>query len=319
MASNYPNGFPNGLSVRGVPVEMPHPGEVFWVNNSSVLAKNGVGGSDGNPGTYTRPFKTIEYAMSRCLADRGDVLYVMPGHDETIAGAAGVAFDVAGVTVIGLGTGTKMARLDFTATASTVTVTAVNISLYNLNFHANVSAVVIGLSVIAAATDLIVDSCRFDVEATTTDEFNTSINVGVGCDRLIIRNCLMDMGLGGAVHAIKLVGATAGVTIQNNRIVGDYSTANIGGITTLSTEVYILDNDLLNGGSANIGSEPVIEMLTGTTGMIARNYIMSDLATQVAATVGDGQVYFENFRSDEKGAGITGHTTSATIVISADG
>ena len=316
--TNFPNGFRNGVTLRNVPVEIPHPGKVFWVNNSSVLPDGGAAGSDSGKGDYIRPFASVDYAIGKCTANRGDVIYVMPGHVETVGAASAVDFDVAGVRVIGLGHGSKQARFDFTATDGTVVVDADDIGIYNMNFHANVSAVVIGLSVIAAATDLVVQGCTFDVETTATDEFLIAINIGVGCNRFALLDNVMDQGLGGAAHAIKLVGATAGGTIQSNRIVGDYSTANIGGITTLSTEIYILDNDLINGASGNINAQPVIEMLTGTTGMVARNYITSDLATQVAATVGDTMVYFENFRSDEAGAGITGHTSSATIVISAD-
>ena len=318
QVSNYPNGWRNGVVVRGLPFTPPHPGRVFWVNNSSVLPTNGAAGSDGHDGTYLRPFLTIDYAVGKCTASRGDVIMVMPGHVETIATAAAVALDVAGIYLVGLGTGTLRPRFDFTAAAGTVTVNADNITIENFNFHANVTIVTIGLSILTLATDTLVQNCYFDVETTATDEFLISINLGVGCDRTVLQNNVIDMGLGGAAHAIKLVGATAGCTIQGNRIVGDYSTANIGGITTLSTEVYILDNDLINGASGNINAVPAISMLTGTTGMVARNYITADLATQAAATVGDTLVYFENFRSDEAGAGITGHTSAASIVISAD-
>jgi hypothetical protein len=318
--SNYPNGFAQGVNIRGIPVDVPHPGKVFWVNNSGVLPEKGIAGSNGNDGTYLRPFSTIDYAVGRCTANRGDIIYVMPGHVEDISAAASVALDVAGISVIGLGRGSKQARFDFTATAGTVTVDADNVSIINMNFHANVSAVVIGLSLITLATDCLVKNCSFDVETAGTDEFNRSINVGVGCDRLVIEDCNIDMGIAGAVAAISLVGATNNVVIQRNTIQGDYSTGNIESGTTASTRVHILDNLLINGLSTDINTEPVLECGALTTsGIVARNYILSDLATQAAATVGTDFVYYENFRSDEKGAGITGHTSSATIVISADG
>ena len=317
--SNYPNGFQNGLMVRNVPVDIPHPGKVFWVNNSGVLPDNGIGGSDGNPGTYLKPFATIDYAIGRCTANRGDVIYVMPGHSETISGASGIDLDVAGVKLIGLGHGSKMSKIAFDNTAATVTVDADDVQIINMKFEATISAVVIGLSLITLATDCLVKGCKFVSETGATDEFNRSINVGVGCDRLIIEDCLIDMDLGGAVAAISLVGATTDVLIQRNVIRGDYSTGNITSETTASVNVHIIDNILINGISTNINTEPVLECTTLTTsGIVARNYILSDLATQAAATVGTDFVYYENFRSDEKGAGITGHTSAASIVISAD-
>lgn len=293
--SNYPHGWANGVVVRGVPIEVPHPGKVFWVNNSSVIVENGIGGSDTNAGTYQQPFKTIDYAVGRCKASRGDVIYVMPGHSETIGAAAAVNFDVAGVTVIGLGRGSLQPRLDFTATASTVEVNASNVGLYNLNFHSNISGVVIGLSVITLATDLVVSGCKFDVETTTTDEFVITINFGVGCDRFIVEDTEMDMGLGGAATGIKLVGATAGGNIRNCRIVGDYSFACVGGLTTASTEIYIEDNVLVNGGSANVGTVAVLSLVAASTGMFRGNTCFANLATGVLQLVSTGMFFSDNW------------------------
>lgn len=314
--SNY--SFPNGVIANGVPLQMSTPGEVFWVNNSSVLVEQGIGGSNNNKGSYKQPFSTIDYAVSKCKANRGDIIMVMPGHVETVATAAAVDLDVAGISVIGLGTGTLQPRLDFTATAGTVEVNADNVTIKNMNFHANVSAVVIGLSVLTLATDLVVSDCTFDVETTATDEFLIGINFGVGCDNFLVENTKMDMGLGGAATGIKLVGATAGGTIKGCRIVGDYSQANIAGITTLSTEIYIEDNLLVNGGGGALGTLEVIEMLTGTTGVVRDNTIFSDVATHVLMTVADTMLFSNNNRSDDTGAASTAALTSASVVASAD-
>ena len=50
----------------------------------------GVAGSNGNPGTYVRPFSTVDYATGRCTASRGDIIMVMPGHAESIASASAI-------------------------------------------------------------------------------------------------------------------------------------------------------------------------------------------------------------------------------------
>jgi hypothetical protein len=319
--SSYPNGFNNGVLIKGLPVELPNSGKVFWVNNSSVLPDNGVSGSDSaSNGTYLRPYATIDYAVGQCTAGRGDVIYVMPGHSETITGAAGVDLDVQGIKVIGLGQGSLQPRIDFTNAAATVEVNADDILIQNINFHANVTVVAIGLSVLTGATGTVVNDCVFDVETTATDEFLISINLGVGCDNTTIQNTNIDMGLGGAAHAIKLVGASANVDIRGCRIVGDYSTANIGGITTLSTEVYIEENVLVNGGSGNINAQPVIEMLTGTTGMVRGNTFFCNLATIAAQSVADTMIFSNNFAGEDVGAaaGNILRTAAASVTASAD-
>lgn len=316
--TNFPNGFQNGITIRNVPIEIPNPGQVFWVNSTTVLPQGSAGPSNGNPGTYLKPFSTLDFAIGRCLANRGDVIYLMPGFVETIGAVAAVDLDVAGITVIGLGTGTLQARLDFTATAGTVEVNANNISIINVNFHANVPAVVVGLNILTLATDLLVSGCSFDVETTTTDEFLISVNLGVGCDRCIIEDCIIDQGLGAAVHAIKYVGATAGGTIRGCRIVGDYATANIGGITTLSTELYFEDNLLIQGTSLALNAQPVIEMLTGTGGVVRNCDILCDVATFALQTVADAMTFINNERTDDIGQAKTSAVISTSVTVSGD-
>jgi len=300
--SNYPGGFSGGVTIRGVPIDVPNPGEVFFVNSTTVIAKGGVGSSDGNPGTYQKPFATVDFAIGKCTADRGDIIYVMPGHVEEITGAGTVDCDVAGVSIIGLGRGSKQCRFDFTATASTVLIDADNVSIVNMNFHANVPNVVIGLSVVTLATDSLVQDCKFDVETTTTDEFDISINYGVGCDGLVAQNNVIDMGLGGAATGIKLVGATAGADIRNNRITGDYSLACVGGLTTLSTELYIEDNVLTNGGSGAVGTVAVLNLVTASTGMFRGNTVSCNVATGVLQMVSTGLFFSDNWQGEDAGS-----------------
>jgi len=129
--SNYPAGFTDGVTIRGVPIVMSNPGKVFWVNNSSVLAPNGVGGSDGNDGTYQRPFSTIDKAINSTTASRGDIIFVMPGHAETVALSTSIGFDVAGIAIIGLGKGTLRPTLTMSAVASSLVFSAANMVLQN--------------------------------------------------------------------------------------------------------------------------------------------------------------------------------------------
>src|SRR3990167_4421252 len=113
--SNFPNGFANGVTIRGVPILQSHTGKVFWVNNSGVLPDGGISGADANPGTYLQPFSTIDNAINNCTASRGDVIMVMPGHAETVS-ATTIAMDVAGVNIVGLGVGALRPTLSFNAT-----------------------------------------------------------------------------------------------------------------------------------------------------------------------------------------------------------
>ncbi len=162
-ASNYPNGFPQGITIRNVPITVTNPGLVFWVSNSSVLGPNQVGGSNGNPGTFNKPFSTLAYAMTKCVANRGDIILVKPGHAETISSAATFTMAVAGVAVVGLGVGSNRPTLTFTAAAANIPITAANMSISNFLFKANFLDIVSTFTATGTATptDFTIDNCEF--------------------------------------------------------------------------------------------------------------------------------------------------------------
>lgn len=148
-ASNFPNGFANGLTIRGVPLTMANPGQVFWVYNGTALMPGQRGGSNGNKGTFDSPFATVDYAVSQCVANRGDIVMIKPGHAETLSAADGFAIDVAGVAVVGLGSGTLMPTFTLSATTSDVNISAANCALMNVRFVPSTSDVVRAIQVTA--------------------------------------------------------------------------------------------------------------------------------------------------------------------------
>lgn len=147
--TRFPNGFANGIELRGMPLAVTHPGKVFWVYNGTALLPGQKSGSNGNKGTFNDPFATVDYAISQCTASRGDIVFVKPGHAETLA-ADGFDLDVAGVAVVGLGTGTLMPSFTLNATTSDVNISAANCSLVNVRFVPSTSDVVRAIQVTAA-------------------------------------------------------------------------------------------------------------------------------------------------------------------------
>lgn len=189
MSSNYPNGFTSGVTIRGIPLRQMHPGEVFHVNNSGVLSKGSISASDGNNGSFLAPFKTLAYALTQCTANRGDIIVLGAGHSENSAGAAGIALNVAGVAIVGLGVEEMRPKLTFSATASTITITAANMSFSNIQFEAAVAEVAMGLD-ISAVDGLSFDNCYFtEGAAAGTYNFVKVIDLATGCDNFSMSNC----------------------------------------------------------------------------------------------------------------------------------
>lgn len=137
--TNFPQGFANGVSVRGVPLLQAQPGQIFFVGNSPILNPGQKGASDGNRGTFLDPFATLNFAVSQaCVQGRGDIIFVLPGHTETIANATTLIMNCAGVAVVGLGSGTFRPTFTYTtAVTANIPVLAANMSIQNCVFVAN--------------------------------------------------------------------------------------------------------------------------------------------------------------------------------------
>lgn len=224
--SNFPNGFANGVTIRGVPITMTNPGKVFWVNSTTVLADGGVGSSDSGQGTYQRPFATIDYAIGRCTASRGDIIMVMPGHTETISAAGGIACDVAGVAIVGLGKGSLRPTITLdTATTATITISAASVTLHNLVFSANFADIVRIVNV--TATDAHIDSCEF--VATAADMNWVDVIDASGADNtadgLTVTGCRA-FGLDAANDSfIEITGDIDRLWVEDNVVVHDNASA----------------------------------------------------------------------------------------------
>lgn len=296
--SNYPNGFGNGVNIRGVPVLNTYAGDVFWVDSGA--------GSDGNKGTFDRPFATVDFAVGRCTASNGDVIMVKPGHAETLSAADAIDIDVIGVSVIGVGNGALRPTFTMDNAAGEITFGADNCLLQNVIINASVTATLKGVNVEDGVDYATVSGCTFGVDLAGTDEFNHAIsftNDNTGC---VVENCEIDMGIAAAVAGVIADADTARLTVRNNVIRGDYSTANIVGDTTLSTNILIQGNLLENGIGGNLNAQPGIELLTGTTGTITDNYIVCNLATKAASVVADTCLLFENYYNEDISGAATG-------------
>ena len=90
--------------------------------------------TNDNDGTV-RYAATIAGALTACTASAGDTIYVLPGHTETVTGAAGILVNVAGVNIIGLGSGSIRPTITFTtAVGASMDITAANVTIENMLF-----------------------------------------------------------------------------------------------------------------------------------------------------------------------------------------
>ena len=224
--SSYPNGWANGVLIKGMPLLTLYPGKQFWVNNSGVLPEGGIGGSDTNDGTYLRPLSTIDGAIGKCKANRGDIICVMPGHAEDVASAGAIACDVAGVAIVGLGLGTKRPTISFTtAVAAAITVSAANVTLHNMIFNANFADV--NAAIVPTAANCTLSYCNFKQAGADLNfvDYITPSGAANTADGLTVDHCT-GYGVDAAINSpLKITDDLQDLVFTHNRFNTDNANA----------------------------------------------------------------------------------------------
>ncbi len=255
-----------------------HPGDIFFVDSGAAAAADSAGAGR----SPDAPFATIDYAIGQCAANNGDVIYVMPGHAETVSTASGIDCDVAGVTIIGLGRGEARPIITLSAVASTVEIAAASVTLRNLLFKVTDDCTIV-LDI--NATDALIDAC--EIRHGTAKEFVTGIDINGGaanaCDRTTIRDCLITSPVAGAANGIELGEVADRVVIEGCTILGDYSDAAIHNPTgKVLTKLTVRDCFLENTQTG----DHAIELVSACTGQLIRNLYKSDMTQATAADPG---------------------------------
>jgi hypothetical protein len=257
-------------------------GNIFFVNSAAGI------NSAGNGQNPDAPVASIDYAIGLCTANQGDRIYVMPGHVETIAGAAGVALDVAGVEIIGIGAGAARPKVNFTTTDSTFAVSAANCTVRNILFTGGIDAVVSAVTV--AAADFTLRDCEYrDV----TGQCTVFLLTTAAADRMVIDNLRHDGDTAaGTAASIAIVGGDR-IEIKNSRFDGNFSVGVIDIRTTATTDLEVHDCAARTRNSVDIF---LIDTITGSTGMIGPNLslrLQDNAANITEACTGATFVYFQ--------------------------
>jgi len=283
--STFPYGFGNGVSIRNMPFAQTQGGQIFWVYNGSALPPTGRPGSDNNRGTFDAPFASIAGALTACVANRGDILMVKPGHAESITAATLLDINVAGVQIVGLGTGALRPTLTLSgATAATLTISGAGASLRNFIIDlTGIDAIAAGITISASGVGLFDNFVRV-ASASAQATLGASVLTGLSGVE-IAGNSFFGTANAGTTAALQIVGGDNHL-VAENQFFGNYTagTGAISNITTAVSNLRILRNLIANNTAS---STKVITCLSGTTGQIADNrmQILSGSAPITAAAM----------------------------------
>ena len=313
LPSNYPNGFASGLVARGVSIAQVHPNQAIWVDSNA--------GTNNNRGTWQRPVATLAQALTIATSNKGDIIFLKPGHAESVTAAAGIAIADAGVTIIGLGSGTSRPTFTFTtATTATITVTAANVTLQNIIFANGIDALATMLSI--SATDCRLVDCEIQ-DNNASFACLDPITTTAAAHRLQIYNHVHRAAGGktGGSSAIKIVGGNDHI-VNPYFIDGDFSNAAIYNPTTASsgTGIQVFGNAQVSSFIRNRNASKVLLSLQtaspGRVGPYLYGEVASSSATGLSSSIwaAAGCVYYQPVVTSS--TGFVGYNTTITAATS---
>lgn len=270
-----------------------NPAAIYFVNSVTGTDSAGYG---QNPDA---PCATLAYALANLVAASvGDVVYVMPGHVETIAAAAGIALSKSGVSVIGLGMGNLRPTFTWSAAASTWTVAGANALIKNIRCTSTIAAVVKLFSVTAAGVTF--DAVDY-FEDGTTDALQFILTTAAATD-LTVQNCNWYRGTTAASALsqwIVLTGADRAKILNNFLINKGFATSNpinsaVAVVTTAAVGIRIEGNRFYDSNST--GNVPILT-IANTTGVVTGNLMGTSATT---TTISFNSCFaFQNFITNE--------------------
>lgn len=252
--------------------EMAPNAKFFFVGASTLPSFNDFSAAfpvDKDGGT--RIFTTLAAAIAdaNVVASRGDFLFVLPGHTETMTSASSLSLSKAGLTIVGLGAGSLRPTVSFTtATAADFNLDAANITIENFIFDmTGIDAVAAGIDVNAAYATF--RKCLF-INASASAQATIVIDATASTDELVVEDCeFYGTSDAGTTTAIDIVGGNRH-KIRRCTFIGAYS-AGVGAIrhaTTASLGMVIEDNHINN---LTASSTKAMVFAASATGVIRRN------------------------------------------------
>lgn len=289
-------------------------GRVRWVGNRT-------GTTNGDGRSASAPYATLSEAVTELagadLNSQGDCIYVLPGHAENVDAADWMSemSTLAGLSIVGLGTGTMRPTFTWTLATSTWLLDTANTELANLIFNTAGPAGAVALSVAAPFT-VSAAGCRFvgcyfnygiDADQLTT----ICITTTAAADNFeFIGNYCVSVTGSVSTTFLRLVGVDNAL-IQGNYIRGETSSATVGVIqclTTASTNLRLIGNFL-----ANMKSDATIAFtpMTATTGIAWQNMFYVDGTGILPITAGLMEWFDNRAINDQGEAGALVGTASA--------
>lgn len=240
-------------------------------------------GPDVDGGNRVFPTLNAALADANVVASRGDIIYILPGYTQTITGAAGTSITKAGLTIIGLGSGSLRPTITFTtAIGASFNISAANTLIKNVVFTAGFDAITAMINVTGA--DVAFENC----------EFNTN------------------SGTVGAVLGILTAATATRFRVENSRFLGPATNSGTTTTAQIKHEVgvdYIIRNNYFTGKM----TQAILNATTVLRGLIDSNRFVVATGTSAITMAAASTPFITNNRINVP-SGTTPITAAAGFV-----
>lgn len=229
----------------------PVGGRVFHVrgDGTSILAYDDQYG-ENSIDMNRRLWPSVASVLPYCVANRGDLILVHQNHTENIGAADAWAF-VAGLRIVGLGSGDTRPTFTFTVAASTLLLDVAGLEISNCRFLCAGPAGTTGLTVVAPFTvsgEGCVLAGNFFQVGIDADQICATFMTITGDNVTFAHNLVEGLVVGAEITDVIVLTAADGVTITDNYMKVTVGAAQglIRSLTTASLRVRIERNFVYN-------------------------------------------------------------------------
>ena len=291
------NSFPNSAFSYGLG-DVYTTGNVFFVDSGHASASDGQTGRSRNA-----PMATIDAAIGRCAANNGDIIIVMPGHDENPI--TSIALDVEGVWVRGLGWGASLPTITFGAAAAELAMSAASCRISGLRFDLGTVAATVTNAVNVTAGSCIVENVKTLPHATS--QFTNHITCTDAQFVELHNNRFQTLHTASSTSGIVLDGCDD-LIMTGNIVSGHFTEHALDNTSPGSVDeilrAYIADNVIKN--DSTTAGDMAVELDNDATGMFARNMLSGGLATTAANYDIGNMASLESYIVDSAGVDVAG-------------
>jgi hypothetical protein len=269
----------NAFSVHGrYGIGLPMTaGKIFHVSSDTALSNRLQEQFPTDEDGVVRVHATIDAAQDASYgdsgADRGDIVFVYPGHTETWTTA--LTTTVSGMSIIGLGNGTLTPTITVNGAVDGFNIAAANQTIEHFRFAApgtDAQTSVINVNAVDGVTirDIVA------IGSTTAKNIVDMITIVAGADYCTIENINFYNETVAVNSFISIEGACTDLTLKNIRCFGECAT---GGIIDAAKVTNLFMEDVR---VATVGTTiPAITLDSNPTGM-ARNCFFAGTSTTIA-------------------------------------